>query len=79
MGLPAVAVAGRSLLGPGELMRAGLSAAYPLTDIEPDHRLCMTNAGVLLERVAAQLGHDWLPETDQTPSRPEAHTTTPKR
>jgi glycerate kinase len=59
-GLPAVAVAGRSLLGADGLAAAGLAAAYPLTDIEPDPGRCMTDAGPLLERLAARVAADWL-------------------
>jgi glycerate kinase len=79
MGLPAIAVAGRSLLGPAELARSGLSRAYPLTDIEPDQRLCMTNAGALLEQVAARIAHDWLPEADRSTPSPKPARQTLKR
>ena len=35
-GVPVVAVAGRSLLSADRLREAGIAAAYPLTDLEPD-------------------------------------------
>ncbi len=59
-GIPVVAVAGRSLLGPDELAAAGISAAYTLADIEPDPTRSMAMAGPLLERVARRLAGDWL-------------------
>jgi glycerate 2-kinase len=59
-GIPAVAVAGRLLLSPAELEPAGILAAYALTDIEPDPDRCMTEAGPLLERLAAKIAADWV-------------------
>jgi glycerate kinase len=59
-GIPAVAVAGRSLLRPSELTDAGLAAAYSLIDLEPDQHRCMANAGPLLERLAHRIARDWL-------------------
>jgi len=59
-GIPAVAVAGRSLLSPAELEPAGILSAYALTDIEPDPDRCMTKAGPLLERLAAKIAADWV-------------------
>ena len=35
-GVPVVAVAGRSLLSSERLAEAGIAAAYPLSDLEPD-------------------------------------------
>jgi glycerate kinase len=58
--VPVVAVAGRCTLSPAELRAAGISAAYALTDIEPDVTQCMTNAGPLLERLAGLIAADWL-------------------
>lgn len=52
--VPAIAVAGRCLLSREELYRAGLATAYALTDLEPDPRRCVANAGPLLERVTAE-------------------------
>jgi glycerate kinase len=55
-----VAVAGRSLLTPAELEPAGIRAAYPLSDLEPDPARSMTEAGPLLERLAAKVASDWV-------------------
>ncbi len=59
-GVPAVAAAGQSVLSPGDLARAGLRAAYLLTDIEPDTRRCIERPGPLLQRLGARIAHDWL-------------------
>jgi glycerate kinase len=59
-GIPVVAVAGRSLLPAADLEPAGILAAYALTDIEPDPDRCMTEAGPLLERLAAKVASDWV-------------------
>jgi glycerate 2-kinase len=58
--VPVVAVAGRCTLSPDELRAAGISAAYALTDIEPDVIQCMTNAGPLVERLTERIAADWL-------------------
>lgn len=59
-GVPAVAVAGRCLLDPGQLAAAGIAAAYALTDLEPDPARCLAEAGPLLIRLAATVAADWL-------------------
>ncbi|MER6170964.1 glycerate kinase [Streptosporangium sp. NPDC001681] len=51
-GVPVVVVCGRRALGDEELSAAGITAAYALTDIEPDPAVCMSQAGPLLERLA---------------------------
>jgi len=61
-GVPVVAVAGRVALDRGDLTRAGILAAYALTDLEPDPARSMAEAGALLERVAGRLAADWLTE-----------------
>jgi glycerate kinase len=58
--VPVVAVAGRCTLSPGELRAAGISAAYAVTDIEPDLDRCIANAGPLVERLAEHVAADWL-------------------
>jgi len=58
--LPVVAVAGRCALPAARLHEAGLDAAYPLTDLEPDLARCLANAGPLLERAARRVAGDWL-------------------
>ncbi|GGL04699.1 glycerate kinase [Planomonospora parontospora] len=59
-GVPVVAVCGRRALGDEELRKAGIRAAYALTDVEPDPERCMAEAGPLLERLTAELAADWL-------------------
>ncbi|TQJ90983.1 glycerate kinase [Streptomyces sp. SLBN-31] len=55
-----VAVCGRLALPPEALGRAGIRRAYALTEIEPDVAKCITDAGPILERVAEQIGRDFL-------------------
>jgi glycerate kinase len=55
-----VAVCGRLALPPQALGRAGIRRAYPLTEIEPDVAKCISDAGPILERVAEQIGRDFL-------------------
>ena len=55
-----VAVAGRLQLSAAQLREAGIAAAYPLTDLEPDLNRCIANAGPLLRRVGGQIAKDWL-------------------
>jgi len=59
-GVPAVAVAGRCLLSPQALRKAGIRRAYALTELEPDQDRCLSDAGRLLERVAQQVARDWM-------------------
>jgi glycerate 2-kinase len=59
-GVPVVAVAGRSLLRTDDLAAAGIAAAYPLSDLEPDPARSMAEAGPLLDQVARQIAKDWL-------------------
>jgi glycerate kinase len=61
-GIPVVAVAGRCTLGPERLRAAGFAAAYALSDLEPEPRRCMADAGPLLRRLTAKLADDWLPD-----------------
>ena len=58
--VPVVAVAGRCTLSPDELRAAGISAAYAVSDIEPDPVLRMANAGPLVERLAEGIAAEWL-------------------
>jgi glycerate kinase len=60
-GVPVVAVAGRCTLGPDELARHHIRAAYALTDLDPDPRRCIAHAGALLERIAVLIVHDPSP------------------
>ncbi|WP_329282702.1 glycerate kinase [Streptomyces sp. NBC_01451] len=59
-GREVVAVCGRLALRPEALGRAGIRRAYPLTEIEPDLAKCIADAGPLLERVAENIGRDFL-------------------
>jgi glycerate 2-kinase len=59
-GVRVVAVAGRLQLSPRALREAGISAAYALTDMEPDLDRCIANASSLLHRVGAQIAKEWL-------------------
>jgi glycerate 2-kinase len=59
-GITVVAVAGRLQLSPARVQEAGISAVYPLTDLEPDLDRCIANASPLLRRAGAQIAKDWL-------------------
>ncbi|WP_283139659.1 glycerate kinase [Rhizohabitans arisaemae] len=54
-GVPVVAVCGRRSVDDEELRAAGIEAAYALTEVEPDLRRCMAEAGPLLERLAGRI------------------------
>lgn len=51
VGVGVVAVAGRSQLSADRLGAAGIQAAYPLADLEPDPARSIANAAVLLRQV----------------------------
>ncbi|MCR6482440.1 glycerate kinase [Amycolatopsis sp. OK19-0408] len=57
-GIPCVAVAGRCQLSSVDLAAAGISAAYALTDLEPDPARCMADAAPLLRRLAHRVAID---------------------
>jgi glycerate 2-kinase len=60
-GVPVVAVAGLVHLRPEELTAAGFSAAYALSDQEPDLAASMARAPELLEKAGARIAADgWL-------------------
>ncbi|MCE7082086.1 glycerate kinase [Streptomyces sp. ST2-7A] len=59
-GKPVLAVCGRLAIDPGSLRKAGIGAAYALTDLEPDPEVCMAQAGPLLERAARRLAAEHL-------------------
>jgi glycerate 2-kinase len=59
-GVRVVAVAGRLQLSPQALREAGISAAYALTDLEPDLDRCIADASSLLHRVGAHIAKVWL-------------------
>ena len=59
-GVPVVAVAGRLQLSPQRLHEAGISAAYALSELEPDAARSIANASSLLRRIGARIAQDWL-------------------
>jgi glycerate 2-kinase len=59
-GTPVVAVAGRLRLSPERLHEAGITAAYPLSALEPDPARSIANAKPLLRRMGARIAGDWL-------------------
>ncbi|WP_283133747.1 glycerate kinase [Rhizohabitans arisaemae] len=59
-GVPVVAVCGGRSLTDDELTRAGIQAAYALTDLEPDPLRRIREAGPLLEHLAERVALDWL-------------------
>ncbi len=62
LGVPVVAVAGRSTLRARELAAAGIAAVYPLTDLEPDLERCHAEAAGLLRRAGQLIARDRLTE-----------------
>lgn len=60
--VPVVAVAGRCELSVESLAEVGIRGVYAVTDLESDPQRCMRDAGVLLERLAARIAQDWLPD-----------------
>jgi glycerate 2-kinase len=60
-GVPVIAVAGRLQLGQQRLQEAGISAAYPLSDLEPDPARSIANASSLLRQLGTHIAKDWLP------------------
>lgn len=57
-GVRVVAVCGRLALGQAELSGAGISRAYPLSELEPDPARSIAEAGPLLERVGEVIAKD---------------------
>jgi glycerate kinase len=60
LGVPVVAVAGRSTLTAEELAAAGIAAVYPLTGLEPDLERCHAEAAGLLRRAGQIIARDRL-------------------
>ncbi|MBJ8344649.1 glycerate kinase [Antrihabitans sp. YC2-6] len=71
-GTPVLAVAGRSLLDDEQLHRAGIAAAYTLSDLEPDPQTSIANAAALLR----ELGPRIVEETEHTRSTRQHHQAT---
>jgi glycerate kinase len=61
-GVPVVAVAGRNTLTGAQLTTAGITAVYPLTDLEPDPARCHAEAAGLLRQAGQMIARDWLAE-----------------
>ena len=68
-GIPVVTVSGRLELTADQLREAGIRQAYALTDIEPDPRRCLAEAGPLLQTLSRSLAKDWL----TSPGGPDDH------
>jgi glycerate kinase len=62
LGVPVVAVAGRNTLTGAQLTTAGITAVYPLTDLEPDLARCLAEAAGLLRQAGQMIARDWLAE-----------------
>jgi glycerate 2-kinase len=58
--VPVVAVCGRNQLSDESLHAAGITAAYALTDVEPDVDRCLADAALLLERLGERIATDQL-------------------
>lgn len=54
-GIPVYAVAGRTTLSAADIADAGFAGAHTLSELEPDPRQSMANAGALLEDLAETL------------------------
>ncbi|WP_328993242.1 glycerate kinase [Kribbella sp. NBC_01245] len=60
-GIPVVAVCGSNRLDAARLREAGISAAYALTDLEPDVRRCIADPVPLLRRLGERIATDHVP------------------
>jgi glycerate kinase len=59
-GVPVVAVSGQNTLDPSSLRAAGITAAYALTDLEPDVQRCVREAAPLLVRLGERIAAEHL-------------------
>jgi len=59
LGVPVVAVCGRTTLSPEVLEGAGFAKVWPLTALEPDPALCIANAAALLGLLTGEIVHAW--------------------
>ena len=59
-GIRVVALAGRNTLDPNTLAAAGFTAAYGLTDIEPDVQRCLDEPAPLLEQLGELVAREYL-------------------
>lgn len=60
-GVPVVAACGQNLLADGVLRAAGITAAYALTDLEPDVQTCIARSTPLLADLGARIAAEHLP------------------
>jgi glycerate kinase len=60
LGIPVIAVAGRSTLTRAELATAGITAVYPLSDLEPDPERSLAEAAELLRQTGQKIARDRL-------------------
>jgi glycerate kinase len=65
-GVPVVAVCGVNRLDVDRLREAGVTAAYALTDLEPDVRRCIAEPIPLLRRLGERIAADHLPSSTMT-------------
>jgi glycerate kinase len=65
-GIPVVAVCGTNRLDPDRLRQAGITAAYALTDLEPDARRCIAEPIPLLRQLGERIAADHLPRSTMT-------------
>ena len=79
LGVPVVAVCGRTTLAPDALRAAGFLQTWSLSDLEPDPARSMADAAHLLEELGGTLARE-LPALLATSwsSRPEQTSTTPR-
>ena len=68
-GVPVVAVCGRNLLSDESLRLAGITAAYALTDLEPDVQRCLADPAALLVRLGERIGTEHISDE----GRPTQH------
>jgi glycerate 2-kinase len=67
--VPVVAVCGRNQLSDDSLHAAGITAAYALTDLEPDIERCLAEPTPLLVRLGERIATDHLSDD----GRPNQH------
>ncbi|GAB2664783.1 glycerate kinase [Kribbella swartbergensis] len=65
-GVPVVAVCGSNRLESDRLRRAGIAAAYALTDLERDVRRCIAEPIPLLRQLGERIAADHLPSSTMT-------------
>ncbi|WP_295699630.1 glycerate kinase [Lapillicoccus sp.] len=70
LGIPVVAVAGRSLLTPERLRQAGIRAVYTLTELTDDRDEQLTRPGPLLTAIGRRIAREHLVPTASPPGHP---------